>query len=89
MTTAQAFRSAAARLFSNPRGGVYNAKRVKIGGFCPFKIRGKTKKNPKNVQKKAENSQKNPKKAIIAVQWLFEKICALTSNVLGAETFTS
>jgi hypothetical protein len=55
----------------------------------PFKNRGKTKKNPKNVQKKAKNTRKTPEMAIIAVGWLFKKICALTFNVLNAETFTS
>jgi hypothetical protein len=81
--------SAAALLFSIRQGQVYNAEQIKIGDFRPFKIRGKTKKNPKNVQKKAENTRKTLKTAIIAVGWPFEKICALTFNVLGAETFTS
>jgi hypothetical protein len=71
-----------------PRTGLQHGsgqKRV----FRPLENRVKTKKNPKNVQKKAKNTQKNPKTAIIAVGWLFEKICALTFNVLDAGTFTS
>lgn len=81
--------SGRARLFSLCQGPVYNRKGDKIRDFRPLEIGVKTKKNPKNVQKKAKNTQKNPKTAIIAVGWLFEKICALTFNALDAGTFTS